>query len=370
MEELFIINEGGQLIFSWHPKNKLKDSNNKDDLISGFLSALNSFATLERGEDIKSLKLKETTIIFEKNEDYVQKLTFVITTKDDSLIEICHSIVHYIMDSFTQEYKERLEKEFDGQIDIFNPFSERVERIVYDHGLDELKKTRSEIEKGTILKSLLLLEPKSGEVFYVNAKQYVNKDSLSFLVPLLTNSARLLYRNNLEENVRWILLTTARNEILLVEARNTLFVIKQYQLSNSLEEDFLSLDFFKAKDIYVKKPKKIVRIFEDLLWNAKIKQIFLVDLVGKILYSKINDKTYECKDYIPETISFLTASKKTSEKVYNRPLFNSSIGGEKHLTTICVNFNNLALILIGKVSDLSDFNTIQNICQEIVIQLK
>ncbi|MBN1802664.1 MAG: hypothetical protein JW891_14225 [Candidatus Lokiarchaeota archaeon] len=370
MEDLFIINEGGQLIFSWHPKDKINNLQNNDDLISGFLSALNSFATLERGEDIKSLKLKETSIIFEKNENHFQKLTFVITTKDESLIEICHSIIHDLMDQFTQIHKERLSKKFDGQIDAYFPFLKQVEKTIYDHGLDALKKSNDEIKKDGILKSFILLEPKSGQVFYLNAKQFVSKEKLSFLAPLITNSARLLYKNNLEENIHWILLTTARNEILLIETRQKLLILKQYQLIESIEEDLLSLEFFNTKDIYVKKPKKIVKIFEDLIWDPKIKQIYLVDLVGKVLYSKIIDNTYDCKDYIPETISFLTASKKTSEQIYSRPLFNSSIGGEKHLTTICVNFNNIALILIGKVLELSDFNAIQKICKEIVIQLK
>ncbi len=40
LEDLLIINAGGQLLYSWHPEGKLND---RDDLISGFLSALNSF---------------------------------------------------------------------------------------------------------------------------------------------------------------------------------------------------------------------------------------------------------------------------------------------------------------------------------------
>ena len=73
IDDLFVITEGGQLLYGWHPEGRKEE---KDDLITGFLSALNSFATFERGEDIKSLKLKETHIIFEKFDDVLQKLTF------------------------------------------------------------------------------------------------------------------------------------------------------------------------------------------------------------------------------------------------------------------------------------------------------
>ena len=41
MDDLFVINETGQLLFSWHQKKI--ESTSDDDLISGFLTALNSF---------------------------------------------------------------------------------------------------------------------------------------------------------------------------------------------------------------------------------------------------------------------------------------------------------------------------------------
>ena len=92
-------------------------------------------------------------------------------------------------------------------------------------------------------------------------------------------------------------------------------------------------------------------------------------MVGKIFYTEIFDNTYDCFDYITETISFLTSSKKVSEEIYNRTLFNASIGGEK-LATICINFNNFALTLIGKIQDFSDYTIIQSTCSDIYKKLK
>ena len=144
LEDLLIITEGGQLLFSWHSeKRKEKD----DDLISGFLSALNSFATIERGEDIKSLKLKETNLIFEKNENYLQKLTFVVTTKNEELIELLHSAIHDIMDNFIKIYANVLEREFDGEITRFNKFDPYVEEIIKSHGLDVLESSIKKLMK-------------------------------------------------------------------------------------------------------------------------------------------------------------------------------------------------------------------------------
>lgn len=369
MDELFILTDGGQLIFSWHSKDIERDPNKDDDLIGGFLTAINSFVTLERGEDIKTLKLKESTIIFEKFEELHQKLIFVATTKNDELIELSHSMIHDSVHLFNDAYKDVLSREFSGEVSQFSPFTKTLEGLYHSYGLNDLKDSLISINEDTPLKSVVYIEPKAGHIFYLHAKQHMNREKLSFLIPLIINSAQLLYQNHLGENIRWILLNTVRNENIMVEARNKILLVKQYQLENKYEEDILALEFFKEKDKYVKKPKKLVSIFENLIFDSKIKQVFLVDLLGKILFSKILDPTNDCSEYIPETISFLTSTKKASEEIYNRVLFNASIGGISKYTTICINFNNFALTLIGDTQELNDFKTIQDICSNILVQL-
>lgn len=292
MDDLFIINDGGQLLYSWHLKDQ--DEANDDDLISGFLTAMNTFASIERGEDIKSLKLKETNIIFEKYSDYIQKITFVATTKNDDLIELLHSVIHDIMDSFTEKFGEALNREFDGEVTKFHKFDEIIKLIIISHGLDTLSDSVNQIDKGGNFKSIVFLEPKGGYIFYIHAKQFVNKEKVSFLIPLIVNSSQFLYKNNLNEELNWILLTTVRNENVLVEIRKKIIIVKQYQLPDNIENDFLALDFFKSKNKYIKKPKKIIEKFEKLIWDNRIKQVFLVDLVGKIIYSKIFDEKFDC----------------------------------------------------------------------------
>jgi len=366
IEDLLIINESGALLYNWHPQGFV--SNGKEDLLSGFLTAINSFATVERGEDIKSLKLRETQIIFEKYNELHQKLTFVITTKNEELIEILHAILHELMEKFPKLFHESLNKEFNGLITQFRKFDTHMEEIIKSYGLDILDNAVEQVDKGGSFKAVIYLEPKGGNIFYIHAKHYVNVDKVSFLIPLIMNSAKLLYKSNLKEDLNWILLNTIQNENVLVEPREKVLILKQYQSSENFEDDFLSLEFFKEKGKYIKKPKKLIEKFESLNWSPKIKQIYLVDIFGKIFYSKVFDKTYDCTEYIPETISFLTSSKKTSEEIFNKPLFNASIGGIK-ITTICVNFNNFCLTLIGSVHDFNDFNEIQSICIDVFKQL-
>ncbi|MFX1498299.1 MAG: hypothetical protein ACFFBH_12300 [Promethearchaeota archaeon] len=367
IDNILIINQTGALLFHW--ASDISKKENKPDLFSGFLSAIDSFATVERGEDIKSLKLRETQIIFEKSYEKLQKLTFVITTKNEDLIELLHSIIHDVQKRFLETFSNELNKEFDGEVTKFHGFKKEITQIMYSHGMDLLSDSIQRIDSNDILKSIILIEPRSGSIFFIHAKDYVNKDKISFLIPLLLNSGNLLYQNNLNENLRWILINTVQNENLIVEPRKKIIIVKQFKLLNDFKVEFLDLEFFKEKDKYVRKPQKLKEKFELIKWNPKIKQLFLVDLVGKIFYYKVFDTTYDCSNYIPEAISLLTSSKKVSEDVYNKKLFNTVMGGER-IATICLNFNNFALILIGDVKDFSEFTFIQDLCINIFRQLK
>ena len=68
VEDLLIINDSDLLLFGWHPEGV--SGVDQDNLISDFFTALNSFATFEKGEDLKAIMLRETRIIFKttKNE--------------------------------------------------------------------------------------------------------------------------------------------------------------------------------------------------------------------------------------------------------------------------------------------------------------
>ena len=365
LDDLLIINESGSLLFNWHPEGA-KDSGD-DDLLSGFLTAINSFATHERGEDIKSLKLRETNILFEKYDELIQKLTFVITTKKYELIELLHQFIHEIMNQFVTEFKEDLNNEFDGDITPYKKFEANVNKILHNLGLDVLNSSIQEVDQGNILKSIVYIEPNHGNIFYIHAKQYIDKEKLSFLIPLVLNSARLLYQNYMNKSLNWVLLDSVQSETILLEPREKINIVKQFKLSQNLENDFLSLDFFKAEGKSIKKPSKLIQKLSKIDWKQS-KQIYFIDLAGKILYSKIIDKNPNSSDYIPETISFLTTAKKAISEIYNRILFNAVIAGEKILT-ICINLNNFAIILINNTNDFKDFDSIQDHCVRIYTQL-
>ncbi|MFX1444702.1 MAG: hypothetical protein ACFFHV_14915, partial [Promethearchaeota archaeon] len=211
IEDLLIINDSGLLLFGWHPEGV--SGEDQDNLISGFFTALNSFATFERGEDLKSIKLRESTIIFEKYEKLFQKLIFIITTKNDKMIGLLHSIVHVIMDSFVDLYNKELDREFDGSVASFRNFSGIFNQILNDFGMDLIQYDIVRIDDKDILKAFILLNPLDGNVLYIYAKQYVNKEDISFLVPLMINTGKMLVKI-FDENIDSISLTTIENEHL------------------------------------------------------------------------------------------------------------------------------------------------------------
>ena len=363
LDDLYILQSSGIMLYSWHSSEQKED---RDSLFSGFLSAIQSFASMERGEDLKSLKLDPSTIVFERLDDL--DLLFVMATTNDDFVEILHSALHTVIERFKNKYKADLEREFDGEVGKFESFTQDLRQILQSYGLDSAEKLIQQVDTGEYLKSVFYLEPKGNNILYIHAKQYVNKEKISFIVPLLMSSSKLLYKTNLKEEVRWILLSTSRNEIMLVEPRENILIIKQYELESAFEDRLMGLEFFKEKNKYVKKPKRLANIFEDIDWNKNIRQVYLVDLFGKIFFSEIFDESYDCKEYIPEVISFITSSKKGSEEIYSRTLFYTAIGGSK-VSTICLNFNNFALILIGNIHDFSDFKVIQEMSKNIIQQL-
>jgi len=367
IEDLLVINGTGQALYGWH--NETDKDTSKDDLISGFLTALNSFATAERGEDIKSLKMKESIILFEKHDELEQKLVFVVTTKDEKLLELLHAIIHDVMKSFIAQFETNLDKVFDGDVTAYHQFDGTLERIFQSYGLDELAGSLEEIDQQKLLNAILFLEPKGGNIYYIHAKEYINKEKMSFLIPLIVNSSKLLYGRYLNQEIDWISLNIIDNRTILLELRKNIIILKIYKHKLEINsQEILNLPYFKSNEKYVKRPQKIIEIFKDFSLQENIQQFFLVDMVGKVFYEDQKNSSHNFEELIPETISFVTASKKASQEIYNKTMLMSAINGVK-TTTIYINFNTFALVIIANAEDFSNYKDIQYLCFELFQQI-
>jgi hypothetical protein len=360
IDDLLIINETGQLLFSWHPEGHPKE--NQDDLISGFFSALNTFATFERGEDLKFLKLGESNIIFEKYEELYQKLIFIITTKNEKVIDLLHSFVHDIMDSFVEMFRKDLDKKFDGAVHGFKIFTDTVKKILINLGIDQLPKRVEEIDDKDIIKAIAIIEPLEGNVLFIHAKQYINKDDISYLIPLLINSGKRLYQN---KELNSILITSLNNENLLVELRERVVIVKFYDIINKFNAEYEAIEFIKNKKNIMKKQKKLKLLLENIQWGPNIRNMLITDLLGTILASKLIGNTDINLDNFTEISSFLSSSRKACEQIYNKDLFISYIEGQNS-SLLCINLDICGLFFTLDTGYSSNFQDIQKLGFELL----
>ncbi len=360
IDDLLIINDTGQLLFSWHPEGSPKE--NQDDLISGFFSALNTFATFERGEDLKFLKLGESNIIFEKYEELHQKLIFIITTKNEKVIDLLHSFVHDIMDSFVEKFRKDLDKKFDGAVYMFKIFADSVNEILNNLGIDQLPKMIEEIDDSDIIKAIAIIEPLEGKVLFIHAKQYINKDDISFLIPLLINSGKRLYQN---KELNSILITSLNNENLIVELREGVVIVKFYDIIKKFNADYEAIEFIKNKKNIMKKQKKLKPLLENIDWGPNIKNMLITDLLGTTLASKVIGNTDMKLDNQTEIISFLSSSRKACEQIYSRDLFISYIEGQNS-SLLCINLDTCGLFFTLDAQNSRDFQEIQKLGLELL----
>ncbi|MBD3227592.1 MAG: hypothetical protein GF329_05325 [Candidatus Lokiarchaeota archaeon] len=362
IDDLFIIYEGGQLMYSWHAKKTKVD---EDHMISGFLTAIDTFAKSQRGEGISSLTLDKTSIIFDKDEDIM--VQYVITTSYETK-KILYYFLNDIKERFTALYRDTLLRGYTGNTSIFDNFTKEVNKILYSWGLDSINSYIEEVEARGALKSVIYIDPKDGSILFINAKKFVDKDKMSYIVPLIINSGNLFIKNNLQEDLNWILLNTIRNDNLLLISRKNVSIVREYVLTKNIEAEISNINFIVKNEKIIKKQKHINHLFEKLEIRKEVKQLYLADNGGDILFKMKNNGQVNMANYIPELISFLTSSKKSIDELYNRKLFYTTLGGSK-TAVIILDFGKSGLILLGSVRDFSNYKTIQELCFSFIHQL-
>ena len=360
IDDLLIINDTGQLLYSWHPEGHPKE--NQDDLISGFFSALNTFAMFERGEDLKFLKLGESNIIFEKYEELLQKLIFIITTKNEKVIDLLHSFVHDIMDSFVEMFRKDLNKKFDGAVNVFKIFTDSVNKILNNLGIDQLPKRIEEIDDSDIIKAIAIIEPLEGNVLFIHARQYINKEDISFLIPLLINTGKRLYQN---KEMNSIFITSINNENLIIELRERVVIVKFYDILTKFNAEYDAIEFIKNKKNILKKQKKLKSLLENIHWGPSIRNMLITDLLGTILASKVIKNTDIKLDNLTEIISFFSSSRKTCEQIYNKELYISYIEGQNS-SLLCINLDICGLFFTLDSGSSRNFQEIQKLGLELL----
>ena len=131
ISRILIISTGGILLFS---KNYFvdpeKESENvlNDDLIGGFLTAINSFAKEIKGGSIKSLNFRNFNFIYSYDEQF--GCMFVLITDIDDLEEDVREKVEMMKNEFIKRYHDEMEH-FVGLVSVFNDFNEFIDKHIF-----------------------------------------------------------------------------------------------------------------------------------------------------------------------------------------------------------------------------------------------
>ncbi|MHA1378437.1 MAG: hypothetical protein ACTSRG_08650 [Candidatus Helarchaeota archaeon] len=123
IESIHIVNResGISLFIRSYTKNIL----NKEIMFVAFLKAMEDLSQETKQESVQEIILKETKIVFYKNDIVV---VLAITNKTDDS-ELTRRILKAIGEKFVEQYKERLEF-FSGRVSDFDGFSETVDNII------------------------------------------------------------------------------------------------------------------------------------------------------------------------------------------------------------------------------------------------
>ncbi|MFX1569232.1 MAG: nitrilase-related carbon-nitrogen hydrolase [Promethearchaeota archaeon] len=124
--KIFIIGPGGVLCYS---KNFIEQFDMDEMIISGFLSAINSFAKEIEGGEISALIFKNFNFIYSHLIEY--DFIFVIVIDKEELEEDARNKINLMKNEFINRYRPYLEK-WTGKTDVFEEFDDFVETYIFN----------------------------------------------------------------------------------------------------------------------------------------------------------------------------------------------------------------------------------------------
>lgn len=342
--EFFIITEDGINIFS---RSSAGEQQERMEMISGFLSALNTFAKTERGESMKELTLEQTTFVFEKREH----LIYVMTSVEPKAHQLLKLFLEKIIESFGLMFATSF-AEFNGDIAPFESFADVLAQIQFDFAVDTANAALDEFVENEMLQSISVISKESGEIIFTEAKQYVNKEDLGFLVPLVTRSSEVVINQIVDQRVAWILEMSAKDRVMLIQPREHAFLVEEYKLSFDLSKESMI------------KSKKIKEKFTRPLFLSEIKYVKIISNSGKVLDEIQRDAGYTTA--IKEDATMLiNASANLVKKYYKSDLKGVAIADSQKATLFVV-FKDFFVILRGIQDDFKKFTNILKYIQQII----
>jgi hypothetical protein len=124
INEFWIINEGGLCLYNIFVGN---ESSLDSGLFGGFVTAIDRFGENLANNNIQKLNFGKNLIVFKKN--LKNNLLFVASTIKSSEKKL-RKILHEIEGKFLVKYSDDLISTWDGDLSVFEGFSEEIKRLI------------------------------------------------------------------------------------------------------------------------------------------------------------------------------------------------------------------------------------------------
>lgn len=317
------------------------------EMISGFLSALNSFAKTERGEIMKELTLEQTTFVFEKREH----LIYVMTSGEPKARQLLALFLERIIEAFGNMFAASITN-FNGDIAPFEQFADVFAQIQFDCAVDTTNAALDGFAENEILNSVTVISKDSGNIIFTEAKQYVNKEDLGFLVPLVTRSSEVVINQIVDQRVAWILEISSKDRVMLIQPREHAILVEEYKVQFDLSREMAI------------KPKKIKENFTRPLFLSAIKYMKIISTAGKVLEETTRDASF-ATNIKEDATMLINASANLVKKYYKTDLKGVAIADSKK-ATLFVPLKDFFVMMRGIQEDFKEFTNILSFIQHVV----
>ncbi|NMC04206.1 MAG: hypothetical protein GYA24_03295 [Candidatus Lokiarchaeota archaeon] len=341
--ELLIITETGTNLFSSTPSGAKQEG---VEMISGFLSALNTFAKSERGETMKELTLEQTTFIFEKRGG----LIYIITTTEQKAKPLLKPYLNHVIKAFEERFKSEIAN-FTGNVAPFAAFEGQVAVERFDHAIDAIDAQDEGFDGNDVLQSIVAISRETGELAFTRAKQYVNKEDLGFLVPLLVKASERTVSQLVDQRLAWILVVSNKDKAMLVQPREHVFLVEEYKLPFELPE-------------LVMKAKKVKDKFPNASQLPEIRYLKIISNAGKVIDEIVRDKSFSTNVSVDATM-LVNASGNLVSK-YHKGSLRAVATGDNSKATLFVPFTDFFIMARGEQKDFKKFTNILKFIQRLV----
>jgi hypothetical protein len=296
------MNDSGLSLYEWNPPGKEQDGL----LLSGFVTALDTFAQHDRGEPIKKITLDPTTFIFSRGEG----LVFTILTKDPEFEKVIMLIIEELREKFIEAYRDVIPN-FRGGVAQFKPFDDVVHDVLESYGYFEYDRIRTRFNSDASTRSILIFSNETGDPLYVKAKEYIDRKALSFQAPIITKSAKRLVNECLRQVLVDIDLVSKKMRCLVFRSTSCVHLVEEMNLSTTADSSQALASEKKVAKV-LRNPEKLLSITDS--------PFIVFDQLGKIAYSTFKDNTDQ-SSVVVNSVTAYESSKNVFEQIFKEPVW-------------------------------------------------